>query len=279
MNPVETSISPKQRRILLDHLTVVDATPRDLAEAAHVTGCAGICLFMESMPVLQRMPEFSLVTDRPARRELQGRLALHDLSLELVYPFTLTGRSQIADFVAALDCAADLGARRVNLLVYDREQSRREDSFAAFCALAGEFGLEVAVEFFPASQVRTLAEALELVAPLGAPPLATINVDLLHLMRSGGSIAELASVPAIGFGQIADGPMRIDDALKAHEASAQRALVGEGEFDVAAFVAALGEDCPISVEIPQESAIVSGLELIERARLAVDSVKQVIAVA
>ena len=239
------------RSLLLDHLTVVDAAPLELADAAQASGCTGICLFLESMPVLERMPEYSLIADRPARRELRRRLEQDGLTVELAYPFTLTGRSAMDDFRPALDCAADLGARRVNLLVYDRDAARRAENFAAFCALAGQSGLAVVVEFFPASQLCSLADAQALVASPGEVPLTGINVDLLHLMRSGGRVADLAAVaPAIGFAQIADGPLRVAAEEMAHEASAQRLLAGEGEFDVAGFVAALPDDCPVSVEIP-----------------------------
>jgi sugar phosphate isomerase/epimerase len=262
-------------RLALDHITVMDARPLDLVEAASAADCAGICLFMESMAVLPHMPHFDLFGSATARAELKAILAGTGVSLDLAYPFTLTGRTDVEAYRSALDLAAELGAQCVNLLIYDRDESRRADNFGAFCDLAGEAGLKVALEFYPVSQVRSLAEALPLVALLDRPGRVGVNVDLLHLMRSGGNIAELAAAPpgSILFAQIADGPREcVEDSLDV-EASSRRWLAGEGVFDVAGFVRALPDGCPISVEIPQEDALLAGLSRTARARRAVESVR------
>ncbi len=262
-------------RLSLDHITVMDAGPLELVDAARSADCAGICLFMESMAVLPHMPHFDLQGSATARADLKAMMREASVSLDLVYPFTLTGRTDVVSYRPALDLAAELGAPCVNLLIYDRDESRRAQNFGAFCDLAGEAGLRVALEFYPVSQVRSLAEALPLVALLDRPGRVGVNVDLLHLMRSGGSIAELEAAPpgSILFAQIADGPREcVEDSLDV-EASSRRWLAGEGVFDVAAFVRALPEGCPISVEIPQEDALLGGLSRTARAQRAVESVR------
>ena len=266
-------------RLALDHITVVDAAPLDLVDAAQGAGCAGLCLFMEPMAVLPDMPHFDLYGSPAARADLKARMSDAGISLDLAYPFTLTGRSTISDFRPALDVAAELGAPLVNLLIYDRDETRRAENFAAFADLAEAAGLGVALEFYPVSHIRSLAEALALVTPLGRPGRVGVNVDLLHLMRSGGSLAELAAAPAdsILFAQIADGPLTCVEESLDVEASSRRLLAGEGVFDVAGFVRALPEGCPISVEIPQEQALRAGLSRADRARRAVDSVRAVLA--
>lgn len=266
-------------RLALDHITVVDADPLDLVDAAQAAGCEGLCLFMEPMAVLPDMPHFDLSGSAPARAAFKARIADAGVSLDLAYPFTLTGRSIIAEFRPALDLAADLGTPLVNLLIYDRDEARRADNFAAFCDLADAAGLGVALEFYPVSQIKSLAEALALIEAVGRPGRVGANVDLLHLMRSGGTIAELAAAPAgaILFAQIADGPLDCAEESLEVEASSRRWLAGEGVFDVAGFVRALPPDCPISVEIPQDTALRAGLSRAERARRAVDSVRAVLA--
>lgn len=228
-----------------------------LVSAAAEAGCAGICLFMEPMTVLPQMPHFDLYGDAAQRRELRAHLDASGVTLDLAYPFTLAGRTDIADFEPALACAAELGAKLVNGLIYDRDAGRRLDKLGHFGDLAAKYGLAVAVEFYPVSQCPSLAAALELVSAINKPDIVGINADVLHLMRSGGSIAELAAAPPefIFYGQIADGPAICTAETLDEEASGERLLVGEGVFDVAGFVAALPANCPISIEIPRNHAI------------------------
>lgn len=265
-------------RLALDHITAVDAGPEALAAAAAAAGCAGICLFMEPMEVLPHMPRFDLYRDAAARRRLRQRMEGLGVALDLAYPFTLAGRTDVAAFDLALGCAAELGAGLVNVLAYDRDPERRLDRFGAFCDLAAGFGLGVAVEFYPVSQVRSLAEALELVAAIDRPGRVGVNADLLHLMRSGGSIAELAAAPEamILYGQLCDGPADCPPGELDAEASSARRLAGEGVFDLAGFVRALPAGCPISVEIPRNAAIDEGESQAERVRKAVDGVRRAI---
>jgi sugar phosphate isomerase/epimerase len=261
-------------RLALDHITVVDAGPMELVSTAAAVGCAGICLFMEPMAVLPQMPPFDLYGDAAQRRELRGHLQASGVTLDLAYPFTIAGRTEVADLEPALICAAELGAGLVNALIYDRDAARRLDKLGAFGDLAEKHGLGVALEFYPVSQTRSLADALELVQAIHRPGRVGINADLLHLMRSGGSIAELAAAPPefILYGQVADGPAECTAETLDEEASQARLLVGEGVFDVAAFMSALPDHCPISVEIPRNSAI-SSEDRVARASRAVQSVR------
>lgn len=265
------------KRLALDHITAIDTTPVQLAQTARAARCDGMCLFMEPMDVLPLMPKFDIYGDRVARAELKRVMRDLGVSLDLAYPFTLTGRSDLAAFATAMDCAAELGAGLINALLYDRDPVRRLDTFGRFCDMAQGFGLKVAVEFYPPSQVPSLAVALDLVGQVGRPGKVGINVDLLHLMRSGGTIAGLAAAPTgyVLYGQVADGPALAPENAE-EEASSERQLCGEGAFDVAGFVRALPQGCPVSVEIPRNHAV--GCETTAmRARRAVDSARAAIA--
>ena len=55
--------------LALDHITVVDTTPAELAAVAAQTGCDGVCIFLHAMPdALPRLPEYNLIADAAARR-------------------------------------------------------------------------------------------------------------------------------------------------------------------------------------------------------------------
>lgn len=260
-------------RHALDHLTLVDAAPLALARTAAETGYRGICCFLQSMDVLPSMPDFDLVRDPAAMRALRREIDQSGIALDLVYPFTLSRHIPIEDFGPALDCAATLGARFANVLSYDRDPSRRADQFAAFCDLADVRGIGTVLEFFPRSAVGTLGEALLLAGAVEHRGRVGVNVDLLHLMRSGGCVAELAEAPSelLLYAQLCDGPAECTDEVRDHEASRERQLPGTGAFDVRAFVSALPATCLTSIEAPSEAARLRGLPLPIRARLALES--------
>lgn len=264
-------------RLALDHLTAVDSDPIQLARAAHRAGCAGICLFMQPMEVLPLMPGFDLYGDPGARRDL--RQAMDDLGLELdiAYPFTLAGRTDVAAYLPAMECAAELGAWALNALVYDRDPSRRLDRFGAFCDLAASVGHRVAVEFYPPSQIGSLAAALDLVQAIDRPGEVGVNVDLLHLIRAGETVADLAAAPAgsVLYGQLSDGPAEAPADLD-FEASSNRLLAGDGVFDLCGCVTALPRDCRLSVELPRNEAVTAGVPRDQRVALALGSVRRAV---
>jgi sugar phosphate isomerase/epimerase len=259
----------------LDHLTVVDADPATLVEAAATNGFRSVCLFTESMTVLPRMPHYDLCGSPTAKREVRAMMRQSGIGLDIAYPFTLSRRAEMEDFKRGLDCAAYLGARFANVLTYDRDAERRLEQFASFCALAEEFDLGVVLEFFPGAAVGTLDQGVELVRAIGRPFKVGLNVDLLHLMRSGGSVEQLRSAPPdyILFGQLCDGMFECEGSIRNYEASQQRLLPGQGEFAVKAFLDALPVHCPVSLEVPQESSIKAGLSPKERARMALDAAR------
>lgn len=262
-------------RHALDHLTLVDAEPLALARTAAETGYRGISCFLRSMDMLPSMPGFDLPGDPVATRALSRELEQSGIALDLVYPFTLSHRTRIEDFGSALDCAATLGARFANVLSYDRDPSRRADQFAAFCDLAEERGIGTVLEFFPRSAVATLGEALRIAGGVGRGGRVGVNVDLLHLVRSGGRVTELTIAPRerLLYAQLCDGPAECAEEARDHEASRERLLPGAGVFDIDAFTSALPATCLTSIEVPSEAARLRGTSLNVRAMLALESVR------
>ena len=256
-------------RLVLDHLTVTDTTPSQLVEIAAATGCVGVGLFLHAMEGLP-MPSYDLVTDAAERRATRRALAAGGVGVDLVYPFTLAGRTRVGDFEPALEVAAELGASLANILCYDRDPARRGDRLAELAALGCRYGIGLTVEFYPPSQLRTLGEALAAVeGDIG------VTADLLHIMRGDDMAAALPMLgdPRIRIAQLSDGPMTVAADPAEWEASRERLLPGEGAFDIAAFLAAIGPAVPISVEVPRQSALEAGAPALERARRAVEAAR------
>lgn len=263
-----------KRSLSLDHITVTDTTPWQLVELAAATGCSGICPFLHSMAVLPAMPSYDLVRDPVARRTTREALAATGITVDLIYPFTMAGRTVVADFAPALEAGAELGAPLANILCYDREPARRMEKLAELAELAASFGIGLGIEFYPPSQIRTLAQTLAEIARIGRTDIG-VTLDLLHIMRGGDVDAsiKLLSDPAIRIAQIADGPADMAAERLEWEAGLQRLLPGEGTFDISAFVATLDPQVRLSVEAPQQSALDAGISALDRARAAVDAMR------
>ena len=264
------------KRLSLDHITVTDTTPWQLAEIAAEAGCQGICPFLHSMEVLPAMPPYDLVRDPQALRQTRAALAATGVKVDLIYPFTMAGRTNPQDFAPALEAGAALGAPLANVLCYDRDPVRRSERLIELAELAATFDIALSIEFYPPSQVRTLAQTLEEITRTGRSDIK-VTADLLHIMRGGEAQASMALLnhPAVAIAQISDGPKTIDPDKIEHEAGIERLLPGQGMFDISAFLNALNPSTPISVEIPQQNNIDAGQPPQIRANNAVNAAKTV----
>lgn len=261
--------------LALDHLTVSDAYPWELVHLASQNGLPGCCLFLHSMSVIPHMPPYDLVRDKSARNVTKTALADYGVTLDLAYPFTLTGHSKPEDFNSAMDAAADLGAKAINLLVYDRDEERRVGTVSAVADMALQRGMDSVIEFYPSSAIKSFDAAAHLVRAVGRQGLG-VNVDLLHLYRSGGSVAELSGAEGvIRFAQLADGLLTSPEDPD-FEAGRNRTIVGGGELPVEAFLKALPQGVPLSLEVPRDAEIDAGLSKVERAARAVKTFRQAV---
>ncbi len=262
------SAPPFHAPMILDHLTIASATPRVLIAAAVDAGFDEVGLFLHTMPEVAGMADFDLVHDRAARRACRDAAADADCRIAIAYPFTVSRTSTAEDFRPSLDAAAELGARAINLLVFDRDRSRRTQTVAAICADAEARGLEAGIEFYPLSTIAGLDDAIAL---CDAVPGLRITVDLLHLHRSGDTPARLFEHrDRVLMAQICDAP-DIAPANLFAEASYARLLPGDGDLPLHALLDALGPHVPISIEAPvADTAHLPCATLAQRARQATD---------
>ena len=262
------------RRLSLDHITAVDTCPSQLAVIAAQTGCAGMCAFLHPMAALPAMPDFALIGDTPERRATRDVMRAEGVTLDLVYPFTVGGRTDVSSFEPVLETAAWLGGRLANVLCYDRDPARRVERLAALAELAGGYGIGLAVEFYGPSQVASLTEALATIDATGSGDIG-VTLDLLHLVRAGEMPAALPRCAdrRIRIAQLSDGPPVLAGDQIEEEAGTDRLLPGEGAFDIAGFAAALAPGCPVSVEVPRRSVLDAGVSPLDRARQAVEATR------
>ena len=108
---------------------------------------------------------------------------------------------------------------------------------------AGRRDLSVTIEFIPGTGIPDLATAARIIEAIHAPELR-ILLDVWHLARSGGSIADVNSLPpqSIGGMQISD---RAEPAAGASYAPmGSRLMPGEGELPLAGLLMATLTNSP-----------------------------------
>lgn len=111
--------------------------------------------------------------------------------------------TDLTEWLPGLEASAMLGTRFVLAPYMDPVETRAIERYGQLCAVAGAFGLNVAMEFLSWSPMRTLRDALRVLDQVAAPNAGPV-IDFLHLARTGGTPSDFARVPAhkIAYAQI-----------------------------------------------------------------------------
>jgi len=152
--------------------------------------------------------------------------------------------------------ASELGARHLKVmppfLGDDPHGGELAERFAELCAEAAPYGLRIGLEMLPFSRLPTLSAALEMVRAADAGN-GGLLIDIWHVCRSGSGVSQVAEIPRrfIVAVELCDARNAVQGSLL-EDTMCRRRLCGEGEFDLASFIAALGRagyDGPYGVEI------------------------------
>jgi len=263
------------RPLSLHHLSMTEVDPVELVAIAHETGYQHVCLFTE-VPAAYG-GQFPLARGAQTIAAIRRRLADAGVSVCNIDFFPLTPEVRVADYRQGLEAGAALGAQSATAVVNDTDDARAITNFAALCTLAREFALRIGLEFMPLSAVKTLAHA-ERIVRAAAQPNGAIALDPLHLVRGGGTPAEVQRLdPAlVAYAQICDGRAGVTENYLA-EAVGDRAIPGDGEFPLRAYVEALPPGNPLSVEVPLNRLRDQGVSPRERARRTLAGTRRVLA--
>lgn len=262
-----------QRRVILHQMTAMTVAPVELPALAASTGCREISLFTHvpgtGLPEDNTGFVFPLVT--PAMRSsMLAALANHDISVSGVEFFPIAAEIDVEDFAPALALGRELGARRAVTLIFDHDSARALDKLGRLCHMAAAEELSVGLEFTPLSRgCPSLGKASWFVDQLGRDRLG-IGVDTLHLVRSGGTPADLMAMDPGYFlyAQICDGQgnhFSSDYFAETHN----RAMPGDGDFPLLDILNSLPAPIALEVEVPSEDRWNAGASVAEHARDAV----------
>jgi sugar phosphate isomerase/epimerase len=220
-----------------------DFTPQQTVAAAAAAGWEAVGIWVDMK-----------VWTPAVTREVRDRLVdggLSALDTEVVW---LQQGPDNPDHFRVIDIAAELGAPNVLVVSSAPDTADTAEKLGRLADHAAGVGVRVSLEFGAFTAVKSLADALNVLALCGRPE-AGLLVDPLHFARTGGAPADLAAVepgrfayaqfcdaPAVGPGP-EDVPAIIEEALDL------RLLPGEGELPLKALVEALPRHTPLSVEL------------------------------
>ena len=246
---------------------------------AAAAGFAGIGLFV---------PEYQRLRDEEGRSAKDIRLQLDDHGLALAEIETMIGWAATdgpSDECArrealAYEMADEIGCRYVQAVgPYEGSVADAALGLAALCDRAAAHQLLVGIEWLPFTNIRTAAEALDIVEAADRPN-AGYCVDIWHHKRGADDESLIRALPAdqVFAVQMDDGTM--EGALADYKADcmANRVPPGEGEFDCVGFIqllTELGIRSPISLEVCSTELWAAPAQ--EAARRAADAMRAVLA--
>lgn len=242
------------RQISLAALTVLELSPPDMVSCAADAGfdCVGLRLVAATREEVQH----AMVGDTPLVRETARRIADTGVRVLDIEIFRLQPDTVVENYRAALETGARLGAREALVAGNDPDERRLTERFAAFCDLAGEYGIAVNLEPMPWTDVKTFLDGARVV-DAAARDNAGVLVDPIHFDRARSAPSDIDAVPRtrLRYAQLCDAPAErpTDNRELLHQARAERLMPGDGGLDLRGILRALPRDIPISVEIPMQT--------------------------
>jgi sugar phosphate isomerase/epimerase len=267
--------APSAPKLSLAHLTLIELTPPQVVETAAAAGFTSVNLRLA--PVAPGEAQHPMIGNTPMKRETLARMrdlgvGVHDVEIVRLLP-----DSRVAAYEALLECAGELGARYMLVAGDSPDEGAIAERFAQLCELGRPYGVSMGLEFMPWTGIKDLHSARRVVAAAGQ---GGVIIDAMHLDRSGGSAADIGTLPASmqTYFQICDAPAErpTDDQGLVFQARRARLPPGAGGLDLVAMVTAIPEGSTISIEVPMHG-LDGLLEPLPRARMLKQATEAVLA--
>lgn len=265
-------------RIAIEFISVMAMPPVEFVHLAADLDCRHIGLALAPISANpHNYPAWSLRDDRALLRQTIGALGERGVSVSLGEGFLVRPGADVRDMGSDLEIMRELGAVRVNTLSIDPDRSRSLDQIALFAEMASALGFEATLEFLPGLDIGNLESALLAVRHVGRPDFRLL-IDVMHLIRSGSSAADLAALDPemIGYVQLCDVPLVSKHASYGEEARDDRLPPGRGELPLRAILSAVPEDVIVGLEVPMLSAAKAGIGPRERLQECVEATRKLL---
>ena len=263
----ERSHTEMTRPLSLEHLTMIDASPVELIDAAAAGrfDMVGLRVVPPQPPNLL-MPGFD---DPRFVREIKNHSQDTGVAVGMIEAIWLAPETDPREIERALAIGGELGAQYALICGNDSDESRTIDNLGRIARAARGYGLEIAFEFMSFVAVSHVDHALRVARASGEDNVRLL-VDALHLSRTGADLAALAPMDgaAVSYVHLCDGAAAVpeDEAARRNEARTGRFYPGEGELPLDRFLAAMPTDARLGLEAPCRAY--AQLPVVERGRIA-----------
>lgn len=233
----------------IGQLTAIELTAVEYISAAAESQLDTVSLFLNPMANIQG----PCLTTVENCHEVKNRLRSTGVKVANIEVFPLLSDLDIESYRPALEMGREMNARSATVLLYDADEARVIDNLSRMCEIGAELGLEVGIEFMPlAAGWGTIHQTAQLITKINQPNLG-IGVDILHLIRSGGSPADVAATDPrlISYAQLCDSPSNAATLDYIEEATENRLAPGKGILPIEEFLQALPPGTPLELEVPQ----------------------------
>lgn len=237
-----------RRQVGLAHLSAIDLPPMELIDLAAETGCESVALRLyQAAP---GTPVYPCAPGSAETHRLKAHANAHGVRISEVELVPLTFETDMRALEPLFEVATELGAGGIIVTGDIQDPDLMRERFAQLCDLAGAHDLKVHLEFMRWRPIGTLEDALSLLSRANRNN-AYLLIDLLHLIRSGGSASDLARIPQrwLDIVQACDAEKDLRGDIIA-EARGGRLGLGEGALPIRELLESLPVECSFSLEIP-----------------------------
>jgi len=252
--------------LALAPLTVLELAPPDMVSCAAEAGFAYVGLRL--IPATSEEVQHAMIGDTPLVRETERRVSATGMQVLDIEIFRLKPDTVVADYRSALETGARFGAREALIAGNDPDEARLTANFAAFCDLAGEYGIAGNLEPMPWTDVKDFIQGVRIVNAAGRAN-AGVLIDPIHFDRGGSKASEIAtaSPTRLRYMQLCDAPAERprDMSTVLYQARAERLMPGDGGLDLQGMLRAVPPDIPLSLEIPMVT-LTRALPAVQRTR-------------
>lgn len=263
------------RPLSIHQITALDAGPVGLVSIAAATGCDGVCIFTH-IPASVDKTRFPVVDEGNTAKMLET-MRDQAIAVSNVEFFPITEDVDVADFCLGLARGAELGAARAVCHIHDTLSDRAAEKLGNLADLAAKYGLSVGLEFMGMTAgCQSLRHATWFIEQVARPNLG-IAIDMLHLVRTGGTPADVLALDSrhFSYAQICDGHgIHVSNDYMGEALG--RELPGDGDFPVQAIIEALPLSCPLDVEVPRSKLAEHTISTDEWARKAVSRSRELV---